>query len=287
LKNYVKTFKKGEVLKSHIIGEVVESNNNDYKVGDLVLGVLPWQDYNVWHPRLVEESHLHKLDYLPKDIPMSAALGVLGLNGMTAYFGLLDIGKPEAGETVVVSAAAGATGSLVGQIAKLKGCRVIGITGSADKVEFIKQLGFDEGINYKEEENLSEAIRRVCPDGVDIYWDDVGGFVSDAVMENLSEGARIVLCGQMSVYSASSPKEMMGPRNDFILTLKNAKKVGFSVFNWADRFPEGRQEMSNWLENRKIKYKEHVVEGLENAPCALIDLFEGANIGKMIIKCGE
>ena len=226
-------------------------------------------------------ENLLKID--DKIAPLSNYLGVLGMTGLTAYFGLTEIGKPQKGETLVVSGAAGAVGSIVGQIGKILGCRVIGIAGTDEKVEMLKsKFGFDEAINYKTTENMTKAIAEVCPDGVDVYFDNVGGTISDSVHANINRLGRIIVCGAISAYNDTSVPQ--GPRVEHFLIRKSALMQGFIVGNYADKFPEGIKHLSQWLSEGKLIYSETIVEGFENIPQAFIDLFEGKNKGKMIVK---
>lgn len=274
--SYIEAFELNKVLSSGMIAEVVESKLKGFSKGDFVSGMLEWKEYQV------SKGHeLLKVD--GSRAPLSSYLGILGMTGLTAYLGLTEIGKPKTGETVVVSGAAGAVGSVVGQIAKLLGCRVVGIAGSDEKVEVLKsEYGFDAGINYKTTENMSNAIAEVCPDGVDVYFDNVGGEISDAVMMNVNQFARVVVCGAISMYNATSLP--MGPRLDSILIKKSVLKQGFIVFNYAAKYGDAMSQIAKWLQEGKLKSKETVVEGFENTPQAFIDLFQGKNNGKMIVK---
>jgi NADPH-dependent curcumin reductase CurA len=275
-RSYVAPFQLNEVLTGGIVGEVVESQSNNFVEGNFVAGNLGWQDYSI-----ADEREVRKIN--PEIAPVSTALGVLGMPGLTAYFGLLDIGKPRQGETVVVSGAAGAVGTLVGQIAKMHGCRVVGIAGSDKKtIYLVDELGFDTAINYKAVPNLRRALKEACPNGVDIYFDNVGGDISDAVISLINNNARIPLCGQISLYNEAQIP--MGPRLQPRLLTFSALMKGFIVHNYADRFDEGIRQLADWLKEKKLKYAENVVEGLENAPKAFIGLFAGDNLGKQIVK---
>ena len=202
---------------------------------------------------------------------------------MTAYFGLLEIGKPKAGETVFVSGAAGAVGSLVGQIAKIKGCRVVGSAGSQQKVDYLTgELGFDAAFNYKEVKDYAAKLQEVCPNGIDVYFDNVGGPLTDAVFTQINVGARIVVCGQIDQYNATRPPR--GPRLLWHLIVKQARAEGFLVFQFANRFREGQQQMAQWIKEGKVKYQETIVDGLEYAPAAFIGLFHGENLGKQLVR---
>jgi NADPH:quinone reductase len=275
-KSYVAPFQLNEVLNGGIVGEVIESKSNNFVKGDFVVGNLSWQDYSI-----AGEKEVRKIN--PEIAPASTALGVLGMPGLTAYFGLLDIGQPKQDETVVVSGAAGAVGTIVGQIAKIHGCRVVGIAGSDKKTKYlIDELGFDTAINYRTAPNLRKALKEACPDGVDIYFDNVGGDISDAVLSLINNNARIPLCGQISLYNET--KMPTGPRIQPRLLTYSALMKGFIVHNYADRFDEGIRQLANWLKEKKLKYAENVVEGLENAPKAFIGLFAGENLGKQLVK---
>lgn len=278
-KSYIAPFEVGNAISGGVIAEVTESKANELSQGDIVLGNLQWQLYNK-----ETADHLKKLDR--NGAPITAALGAAGMPGLTAYFGLLDIGKPQEGETVVVSGAAGAVGSVVGQIAKLKGCRVVGIAGSDDKIDYItEELGFDAGLNYKKIEDWKAALKEACPNGVDIYFDNVGGEISDAVMRRINKFARIILCGQISLYNEAKPEP--GPRFQPLLLTKSALMKGFTIGDYADRHSEGIAALGKWISEGKIKYRETFVEGFENTPKAFLGLFHGENIGKQLVKVAE
>ena len=273
--SYIPPFEIGQPISGGCVGEIVESNFSGLKKGDFVQGMLPWGDFVI-----ANGNELMQLD--PHLAPISTALGVLGMPGMTAYFGLLDIGKPKANETLVVSGAAGAVGSIVGQIGKIYGCRVVGIAGSRGKCEYLtNELGFDAAINYKDP-NFSELLEQACPHGVDIYFDNVGGVISDNVMKLITKHARISICGQISMYN--SERADIGPRNWWLLLTKCALAQGFLVMEYQARFPEGIKQMAEWIEMGKIQYRETILEGLENAPRAFIGLFSGENVGKQLVK---
>jgi len=274
-KSYAASVEIGAPLIGGVVGRIERSASPAFKIGDIVEGWLGWQDY-----ALAEPAALRNVD--PALAPIQTALGVLGMPGMTAYFGLLEIGRPVPGDTVVVSAASGAVGALVGQIAKLSGCRVVGTAGSDRKVAYlVEELGFDAGINYRTEE-VPAALRAACPNGIDVYFDNVGGEVTDAVLAQLATGARVAICGQMSQYNLEKPD--LAPRNLRFLLVKQARMEGFLVFQFADRYPLARQRLARWIADGRIKYREDVVEGLENAPKAFIGLMRGQNFGKLLVR---
>ena len=274
-KSYVPPFEIGQVIQSGVIGKVVESRATEFKQGDLVTGMLGWRLYN-----LAKTPELRKVD--PRLAPVTTALGVLGMPGLTAYFGLLDIGQPKEGETVVVSGAAGAVGMTVCQVAKIKGARAVGIAGSDEKNKYLREeLGVDAAVNYKEAD-MRKALKEACPQGIDVYFDNVGGEVSDAVLPLLNHGARIVICGQISLYNLDKPD--VGPRPQPALLVNSALMKGFIIIDYAGRFAEGVMELAQWLTAGKLKYAETIVEGFENTPNAFIGLFSGENLGKQIVK---
>ena len=276
--SYATPVQIGGVMTGGVVGRVVESRTPDLAVGDIVDGSLGWQEYAVSRP-----GALRKVD--PDLAPISTAVGVLGMPGMTAYFGFLDVCEPEVGDTVVVSAASGAVGQVVGQIGKIMGCRVVGTAGTDEKVDFIvNELGFDAGINYKTED-VDSALAAACPDGIDAYFDNVGGFVTDAVMQQTNVHARVAICGQISQYNLPEPE--LAPRSLGLLIQKQAKVEGFLVFNFAHRHDHARQRMAQWIRTGQLKYKEDVVDGLENAPEAFIGMMTGENFGKLIVRVGE
>ena len=273
---YAKGVQPGEVLVGGVVGEVVESSDPRIAQGDIVEGMLGWQEYAT-----APAKTLRKID--PSHGPISTALYVLGMPGLTAYFGLLDICRPQPGETVVISGAAGAVGSLVGQIARIKRCRAIGIAGSDEKIQYIThELGFDGGFNYHTTEDYGARLKELCPNGIDVYFDNVGGRITDEVIKHINTRARIAVCGQISQYNADKPE--MGPRWLNQLIAKQAKVEGFLVMQFADRYDEALKQLSTWLHDGKIKYREDVVDGLENAPAAFIGMMQGKNIGKQLVK---
>jgi NADPH-dependent curcumin reductase len=266
----------GEVMTGGTVGQVVASNHPGFRVGEIVEDRLGWQEF-----ALSTGVSLRKID--PTLAPISLSNGVLGMPGMTAYFGLLEVGRPRPGETVVVSAASGAVGQIVGQIAKINGCRVVGIAGGAKKCGFVKnELGFDDCVDYKAGGNLSEAIKRACPNGVDVYFDNVGGAVTDAVILNLNFFSRIALCGSISGYNAETPE--MGPRLFMTFVGKRVNMRGFIVWDFNQHYPAALKQMGEWVRTGKVKYKEDIVQGIENAPRAFIGLLNGENFGKLQVQ---
>jgi NADPH-dependent curcumin reductase len=279
---YMPPVEIGQVMRGVVAGVVEESKNPNFQPGDLVSGMLGWQDYTI-----VPQNNISSLTRLPNPSPylLSAFVGPLGATGWTAYFGLLDIGKPKEGETVVVSAASGAVGSIAGQIAKIKGCRVVGITGSDEKCQWLTQeLGFDAAINYKTAD-LESAIAQLCPDGIDVYFDNVGGSILDAVLMKINLYARIPLCGLISTYNATKP--VPGPYNYSQILMKRARVQGFIILDYFSRISEAITDIGQWINQGKIKYAIEVVEGLENAPSAVLKLFNGNKKGKLVVKVSE
>jgi NADPH-dependent curcumin reductase CurA len=280
-KSYVPPFALKEVITGGGVGEVVESRSDSFQVGDIVTGQLGWQLYSVAKGAQGAFASIRKVD--PTLAPVTTALGVLGMPGLTAYFGLLDIGQPVAGETVVVSGAAGAVGTLVCQIAKIKGCRVVAIAGSDEKNRYLtNELGVDVALNYKTSTDLKKELRDACPKGVDVYFDNVGGEISDDVMALINHGARIVICGQISLYNLE--RQDVGPRVQPYLLVNSALMQGFIITDYAARTAEGIQQLGQWLAEGKLKYAENIVEGFENTPQAFLGLFTGENLGKQLVK---
>ena len=274
-KSYVAPFELNKPMSSAIIAEVTESRNPDFKVGDFITAGLDW--------KLFQTSNGRGLTKVDPSVSLSAYLGALGMTGLTALMGLQEIGKPKSGETLVVSGAAGAVGSIVGQIGKIMGCRVIGIAGSDEKTEALKsKFGFDEAINYKTTENMQEAIAAAAPEGVDIYFDNVGGDISDAVIFNMNKYGRIAICGTISSYNDTEAST--GPRLQPYILKNSMLMQGFIVSNYADKFPEGVKQLSEWLKAGKLQYSETIVNGFDQIPQAFLDLFEGKNKGKMVVK---
>jgi len=275
-KSYVPSFELHKPISSGIIAEVLESKNKRFSKGDFVSGRLDWKKKQV-----TDGKELIKVD--ADKAPLSAYLGILGMTGLTAYTGLTQIGKPKEGETLVVSGAAGAVGSVVGQIGKIMGLRVVGIAGTDEKVEMLKsEFGFDEGINYNTTDNMKDAISKACPDGVDIYFDNVGGDISDAVLFNINRFARMVICGAISVYNETSLPKSVSVQP--FLIKNSALMQGFIVSNYEDKFQEAIEHLSGWLKDDKLNYSETIVDGFDNIPQAFLDLFSGKNKGKMVVK---
>ena len=274
-KSYIAPVGIGEVMRAGAVGKVVASKHPGFAVGDFVSGAFGVQEY-----ALSNGKGVTKVDTRFAALPVY--LGTLGMPGMTAYFGLLDIGRPKEGETVVVSGAAGAVGTVVGQLAKLKGCRVVGIAGGADKCKYIvDELGFDAAIDYKSED-VKKALRTHCPKGVDVYFDNVGGDILDAVLTQLAFRARIVICGAISQYNNTSP--VKGPSNYLSLLVNRASMTGMVVFDYAARYGEAAREMAGWMAAGKLKSREDIVEGLQTFPDTLLKLFKGENTGKLVLK---
>lgn len=274
--SYVEPFELDKPISSAIVAKVVSSKNKKFSEGDYVTAELDWKEY-----QLSDGKNVRRID--PTAAPLSANLGILGMTGITAYIGLTEIGQLKEGETLVVSGAAGAVGSVVGQIGKIKDCHVVGIAGSDEKVELLKdKFGFDEGVNYKKAENMGEAIATACPDGVDLYFDNVAGRISDGVYQNMNDFGRIVNCGAIALYNATEMPT--GPRVEPMLIKNRVSMQGFIVGDHQDKFAEAVKHLAKWLEEGKLEYSETVVEGFENIPQAFLDLFEGKNKGKMIVK---
>jgi len=266
-----------EVIRSGGVGEVVESRSDAYQPGQLVFGMTGWQDY------VIADDGERSMQVLPDGVPPGIAIGILGVTGMTAYFGLTDVGRIKEGDVVVVSGAAGATGSAAGQIAKIKGAKkVVGIAGGAEKcAHIVDELGFDEAIDYKSD-NVAQRLRQACPDGIDLYFDNVGGPILNDCLANLGLRGRVVLCGAISTYNSDGPPP--GPSNYLSLLVRRGRMEGFIIIDYLDRFPAAQMEMAGWILEGKIKSSEHIVEGLEKAPEALNLLFSGGNTGKVIVK---
>ncbi|OXL26623.1 NADP-dependent oxidoreductase [Psychrobacter sp. DAB_AL32B] len=271
-------FQLNKPITSRTVAQVIESSDDNFMVGDIVHGRFAWQKYQA-----VNIADIEKVD--PTLAPISTAVSMLGIPGLSAYFGMLNIGQPKKGETVVVSGAAGSVGSIAAQIAKTKGCKVIGIAGSAQKIAFLENdLGLDKGINYKQVDDMEAAIKDACPNGVDVFFDNVGGELFDAVFANINEHARIAICGQIADYNEENPPQ--GPRPMHTLIKKSARMEGFVVYDFKDNFADAKQQLADWYNNDNLIYKENLIEGFENIPAAFIGLFSGENIGKQMIKVG-
>jgi NADPH-dependent curcumin reductase CurA len=277
-RSYIPPVGIGEVMRAGAIGRVVASKHKDYAIGDCVYSHFGVQEY-----ALSKGQGATKVD--PRLAPLPVYLGALGMPGMTAYFGLFDIGKPEPGQTVVVSGAAGAVGMVVGQLAKIHGCRVVGIAGGADKCRYlVAELGFDAAIDYKGED-VRKALREHCPKGLDVYFDNVGGDILDAALANLARHARIVICGAISQYNNTTA--VKGPSNYLSLLVNRASMTGMVVFDYAARYPEAAKAMAGWLAAGKLKSREDVVAGFANFPETLLKLFAGENFGKLVLQVAE
>ncbi len=274
-KSYIPPVQIGETMRALGVGKVIASRHPGFAVGDHVSGLTGIQDYY-----LGDAQGFHKVD--PQQAPLPRYLSALGMTGMTAYFALLDVGEPKAGETVVISGAAGAVGSVAGQIAKIKGCRVVGIAGGQDKCRYlVEELGFDGAIDYKSED-VHAGLKRECPKGVDVYFDNVGGDILDAVLTRINLKARIVICGAISQYN--NKQAVKGPANYLSLLVNRARMEGMVVFDYASRFPEALRDIAGWLTNGQLKSKEDIVEGLETFPQTILKLFTGENFGKLVLK---
>lgn len=277
-KSYIPPVAIGETMRALALGRVLASKNVNFAVGDHVYGPLGVQEFAI-----TNGNAIMKVD--PRVAPLPVYLSVLGMPGMTAYFALLDVGRPQSGQTVVVSGAAGAVGSVVGQIAKIKGCRVVGIAGGAKKCEYVvRELGFDAAIDYKTEP-VTKTLQKHCPKGIDIYFDNVGGDILDAALTQLARGARVVICGAISQYNNTTP--IKGPSNYLSLLVNRASMTGFLVSDYAARFGEAAREMAAWMAAGNLISREDIVDGLETFPETLLKLFKGENFGKLILKVSE
>jgi NADPH-dependent curcumin reductase CurA len=276
MRSYIPPVEIGEVMRGACVGEVLESRHEGYEVGERVLGTFGWQDYAV-----SDGGGAIPVNKVPDGVPPTMPLSVLGITSLTAYFGLKEIGKPQEGETVVVSGAAGATGSVAGQLAKRWGCRVIGIAGGPEKCEWLTgELGFDGAIDYKNE-RVHERLRELCPKGLDVFFDNVGGEILEAALGNLARHARIVLCGAIANYNADVPQ---GPRNYMNLLVRRSRMEGFVVFDYFPRTDEAMAELVPMVTDGTLRHREDIRDGLEKAPEALVDLYTGANKGKLLVK---
>lgn len=277
-KSYAPPVKINDVMRALGVGVVVDSKNNQFAKGDHVSGIFGVQEYAISNG-----EGIHKVD---KNLaPLPLYLSVLGMPGLTAYFGLLDVGKAKQGDTIVVSGAAGAVGAVVGQIAKIKGCRVVGIAGGADKCKYITQeCGFDAAIDYKSED-VRKMLKQHCPNGIDVYFDNVGGDILNAALSLLAMHARVVICGAISQYN--NTEEIKGPSNYLSLLVNRARMEGFIVFDYKDRYNEALAEMASWVKAGKLKSREHIVHGIETFPDTLLKLFSGENNGKLLLKISD
>jgi NADPH-dependent curcumin reductase len=276
---YVPGIHVGDAMRAGGLGEVVRSRNPAYNEGDLVFGMMQWSDY------CIARAGAEGMMTVPRQEPLTALLSVYGVTGLTAYFGMFDVAQPKEGETVVVSGAAGAVGSIAGQIGKIIGCRVVGIAGGAQKCAWvIDELGLDACIDYKSE-NVSARLRETCPDGIDVFFDNVGGEILDAVLAQINLHARIALCGAISQYDTAEMSP--GPRNFLNLIPQRGRVEGFILLDYRDRFPEAILQLVQWVQEGRIRYAEDVVEGLENTPAAFRRLFSGQNTGKLIVKVAD
>jgi NADPH-dependent curcumin reductase CurA len=276
---YVPGIHVGDVMRAGGLGEVVRSRSAEYSEGDLVFGMMQWSDY------CVARAGPDGMMTLPRQDPITAFLSVYGVTGLTAYFGMLDVAQPKEGETVVVSGAAGAVGSVAGQIGKIIGCRVVGIAGGPEKCAWVTdELGFDAGVDYKTED-VTARLRETCPDGIDVFFDNVGGEILDAVLGQINLHARIALCGAISQYDTAELAP--GPRNVLNLIPQRGRMEGFILLDYRDRFLDGILQLGQWVQEGRIRYAEDIVDGLENAPAAFRRLFSGQNTGKLIIKVAE
>lgn len=279
-RSYAPNVQIDEVMVGGVIAQIVESKHADFQVGDIVNASIGWQEYGV-----AQGEGLRKID--PSIAPISTGAGILGMPGLTAYFGLLEVGKLQDGETVFVSGAAGAVGSVVGQIAKIKGCRVVGSAGSDEKIAYIvDELGFDAAFNYKNVTDYQAKLAELYPNGIDVYFDNVGGRITDAVFPNLRVKGRVVICGQISQYNLENPET--GPRFLWHLITQRARIEGFLVSEYADRHAVALVQMAEWLKQGKLKYRETIAEGgIEKSPAAFISMLKGGNIGKQLVKIAE
>ena len=275
VRSYAKATEIGEVMTGQVVGEVVASEDRRFVSGDEVVGQLGWQDYAV-----ARGGTIRKID--TRLAPPQTYLHVLGTTGLTAYFGLFDVARPKPGDTVVVSGAAGAVGQIAGQLAKIAGCRAVGIAGGPEKVAELTELyGYHAGIDYKADD-LSGALKESCPNGVDVYFDNVGGAISETVFRRLNVGARIAICGQISQYNLVEPE--LAPRNLGFLIVFRARMEGFLVSDYVHRFGEGLERLGRLLADGRLTYREDVTEGLEKAPAAFIGMLNGRNRGKTLVK---
>ena len=282
-KSYAEPLAIGDVITAGVVAQVVESNHPDWAVGDLCSNMSGWQQYAIGQPG---GYRLFRVD--PDNAPISTAVGVTGMPGQTAYFGLLRVGKPQAGETVVVSAASGAVGATVGQIAKIHGCRVVGVAGGADKCAFcVDELGFDACVDYKADD-LDGQLAAACPDGIDVYFENVGGAVLEAVAKRLNPGSRVPVCGYISAYNTPTGETIEPPDAWLKRTLADPPETRFFVVTeWMEEFDEATAQLGAWIREGRLKYRETIVEGIEQSPAAFRMLFTGENFGKLMVKVAD
>ena len=275
-KSYTPPIELGNVMEGFVVGRIVKSNHPDFKAGEIVLGNIGWQEYCA-----ISYKELTKVN---SDLgSISTALGILGMPGLTAYFGLFHIGQPQSGQTIVISGATGTVGSTVGQLAKIKGCQVIGITSSDEKIKYLTEnLGFDAAVNHKAINDCSSTLQSLCPEGIDIYFDNVGGSITDTVIPLLNVKARVAVCGQSSQYNLENKE--MGPRWLRQLIIKRVKVEGFLVWDFIEHHSDALKELSGWLKEGKLLYDEHLTEGIENTPRAFIELLAGDHQGKQLVR---
>ncbi|MEN2751028.1 NADP-dependent oxidoreductase [Psychrobacter sp. FBL11] len=272
-------YKLNQPITSRSVAQVIKSTDKTFAVDDIVHGRFAWQKYQT-----VSVDNIEKVD--PNLAPISTAVSMLGVPGLAAYFGMLKIGQIKATDTVVVSGAAGSVGSIAAQIARIKGCKVVGIAGSPEKINYLEnELGLDKGINYKQTNNMQVAITEACPNGVDVFFDNVGGELFDAILANINEYGRIAICGQIAEYNEDRPPQ--GPRPMHTLIKKSARMEGYVVFNFSDEFDDAKKQIAEWYNSGQIKYRENLIKGFDNIPSAFIGLFTGENIGKQMVKTGD
>lgn len=278
-RSYAPPVELGQVMTGGVVGKIIESKNPRFAEGDYVVGQFGWQQYAI-----SDGKGVRKVD--PALAPISTSLGVLGMPGLTAYFGLLAIGQAKSAETVVVSGAAGAVGSYVGQIARIQGCRAVGIAGTEDKIQWLTgELGFDAAFNYKTTSDYRAKLLELCPNGIDVYFDNVGGAITDAVFTLLNPLARVAICGQISQYNLDHPEP--GPRLLPLILTRQVKVEGFLVFQFAARYEEALMKLTEWVNTGKLKYREDVAQGIENAPGAFLGMLKGQNTGKQLVKISD
>ena len=279
VKSYAASFDIDKPVKGGVVARVVESRSNTLREGDTVTGILPWATYSI-----ANADNLRKVDAV--SFPPGYHLGILGMPGLTAYFGIIEIGKPKEGETVVISGAAGAVGIVAGQIARISGARVVGIAGTDEKCKLITdQFGYNSAINYKTSKSLRKEIAAACPDGVDVYFDNVGGEITDAVVANLNNHSRFVLCGQISQYN--NTRIPTGPPILPVLLIRSVMLQGFIVSNFSARFDEAMKKLTGWVSDGSLKYTQTIINGFDKLPETFIGLFSGINQGKMLVKVEE